>query len=245
MAPSAMQRYLAELIGTFGLVISITGAALLTLGEPFGGDERVFLLSFALGAGTLGMIYAFGDISGGHFNPAVTIAMFINGRTKLNDLVPYIVCQLVGGIIAVGVVAGISYGYGPSWNASIGAAFASQGYSGGSSPYLFSLGSVFLIEVALTFFLVFVILMATREGGFAKNVAPIGIALTLTMTNLIAIPVDGASVNPARSFAPAILSAYWSSNQWAIQQDWLFWVAPIIGGVIAAFAARAFAHATD
>jgi len=102
-----------------------------------------------------------------------------------------------------------------------------------------ALGSVFLLEVVFTFFLVLVILLATREGGFAKNLAPIGIALTLAMTNLVAIPIDGASVNPARSFAPALLSAIWSSDRWAIQQDWLFWVAPIVGGLLAAVVERA------
>ena len=100
------------------------------------------------------------------------------------------------------------------------------------------MGSVFLLEVVFTFFLVTVILMATRSDGFAKNLAPVGIALTLIMTNLVAIPIDGASVNPARSFAPALIAAMFTGDHWAIQQDWLFWVAPIIGGVIAAIVER-------
>src|SRR5208282_6509690 len=116
--------------------------------------------------------------------------------------------------------------------------FASQGYSGNGAPYFYSVGSVFLLEVTLTFFLVFVILFATRSDSSAKNLAGLGIGLTLIMTNLIAIPVDGASVNPARSFAPALLSAFYSSGQWAIKEDWLFWLAPIIGGLFAAILAR-------
>ena len=90
----------------------------------------------------------------------------------------------------------------------------------------------------MTFFLVTVILQSTRTESFAKNLAPVGIALTLAMTNLVAIPFDGASINPARSFAPAILSAFWSSDRWAITQDWIFWVAPIVGGLLAAGLAR-------
>jgi aquaporin Z len=241
MAWTAGQRYAAEFLGTFGLLLSVTGAALLSLNVDhgaFSADSRVMLISFSLGLGVLGMIYALGDISGAHFNPAVTIAMFIAGRTKARDVVPYIVAQVLGGIVAVAAIAGVAYGSSSLWASAQGAALASQGYSGGSSPYTVSLGSVFLLEVVMTFFLVFVILYATRSDSFSKNLAPIGIALTLLMTNLVAIPIDGASVNPARSFAPAVLSAGWSGSQWAIQQDWLFWVAPIVGGVIAAVIER-------
>ncbi len=232
------QRYLAEFLGTFGLLLSITGAALLSLNMDNGAifNARVLLLSLSLGFGVLGMIYAFGDVSGAHFNPAVTVAMVLTGRTKVRDAAFYIVAQLLGGIVAVATVAGVARGYGPLWTkvTSSSVALAAQGYSGGGSPYLVSVGSVFLLEVALTFFLVLVILQATRTEGFAKNLAPIGIALTLAMTNFIAIPIDGASVNPARSFAPALLAAAFSGDRWAIQQDWLFWVAPIVGAAIAA-----------
>lgn len=239
MSATATQRYVAEFVGTFGLLLSVTGAALLSLNGSFGGfgsdfDSRVLLISFALGLGVLGMAYAFGDISGGHFNPAITIGMWVAGRTSTKDVVPYIIAQVVGGIVAVGVVAGIAYGNSSLWTAAQGAALASQGYSGNGSPYTVALGSVFLLEVVMTMFLVLVALRSTASESFAKNLAPVGIALTLAMTNLIAIPIDGASINPARSFAPAILSAMWSSDHWAIQQDWLFWVAPIVGGLIAA-----------
>jgi aquaporin Z len=242
MTWSTGQRYLAEFVGTFGLLLSVTGGALLTLHLPaFDPVSRVILISAALGAGVTGMIYAFGDVSGAHFNPAVTIAMWLAGRTKARDVVPYIVLQLLGGVTAVAVIAGVAYGNSTLWSTVSGksVAFAAQGYSGNGSPYSVALGSVFLLEVALTFFLVLVILLATRTDSFAKNVAPIGIGLTLLMTNLVAIPIDGASVNPARSFAPAILAAGSSSTQWAIQQDWLFWVAPIVGGLIAAAVERA------
>ncbi len=239
MAWSMGQRLLAEFVGTFGLLVAITGAALLTFeGVTY---DRVLLLSLSLGFGVLGMIYAFGDVSGAHFNPAVTVAMVVSGRTKVMDGIGYIIAQLVGGIVGVATVAGVAYGYSPLWSAVTGSgvALAAQGYSGNGSPYLVSMGSVFLLEVAMTFFLVVVILLATRSDGFAKNLAPVGIALTLAMTNLIAIPIDGASVNPARSFAPAVLSYAFSGDHWALQQDWLFWVAPIVGGLIAALVERA------
>ncbi len=236
---TAGQRYLAEFLGTFGLLVSITGAALLSLsldGGTLDPDARVLLLSLSLGFGVLGMIYAFGDISGAHFNPAVTIAMWIGGRTKPMDAVGYIIAQVIGGVVGVATVAGVAHGYGPLWHAVTAptVAFASQGYSGNGAPYLVAVGSVFLLEVVLTFLLVVTILFSTRSEGSAQNLAPVGIALTLAMTNLIAIPLDGASVNPARSFAPAILSAMFSGDGWAIHQDWIFWVAPIVGGILAA-----------
>jgi len=241
---SSGQRYLAEFVGTFGLLVSITGAALLSFNVDSGvldGDGRVMLLSFALGFGVLGMIYAFGDVSGAHFNPAVTIGMLLAGRTSLKDAVAYIVAQVLGGVVGVASIAGIAYGSSLLWHmvSGPGVALASQGYSGNGSPYTVSMGSVFLLEVVFTFFLVTVILFATRTDGFAKNLAPVGIALTLAMTNFIAIPIDGASVNPARSFAPAILSSGFHGAHWAIQQDWMFWVAPIVGGLLAALLERA------
>ena len=239
MAWSLGQRCLAEFLGTFGLVVSVTGAALFTAADVPDPNGRVLLISAALGFGVLGMVYAFGDVSGGHFNSAVTIAMWVAGRTKARDVVPYIFSQLLGGIVAVGAMAAVAYGNAGTWAAAQANALASQGYSGNGAPYAYSAGSVFLIEVVFTFFLVLVILYATRSEGFAKNLAPVGIALTLLMTNLVAIPVDGASVNPARSFAPALLSGIlWSGDRWAITQDWMFWVAPIVGGLLAAVVAR-------
>jgi aquaporin Z len=239
MAWSSAQKALAEFLGTFGLVVSVTGAAVFTAGIGTDVNARVFLIAAALGFGVLGMVYAFGDVSGAHFNTAVTIGMWVTGRMKARDVLPYIVAQLLGGIVAVATIAGVAYGNASTWTAAQGNALASQGYSGNSAPYFYSAGSVFLLEVAFTFFLVLVILYATRSEGFSKNLAPVGIALTLLMTNLVAIPVDGASVNPARSFAPALISGIlWSGDRWAITQDWMFWVAPIVGGLLAAVVAR-------
>jgi aquaporin Z len=238
MTWSAGQRYLAEFLGTFGLLVSVTGGALFSLnvGAILDPISRVMLISFAIGGGLIGMIYAFGDLSGAHFNPAVTVAMYAAGRFKARDVVPYVVAQLLGGVLGVAVIAGVAYGSSGLWSlaTSSGAALASQGYSGNGSPYTVAWGSVLLLEVVFTFFLVHVILFSTRNENFSKNLAPLGIGLTLLMINLVAIPIDGASVNPARSFAPAVLSAYYSGDQWAIQQNWLFWVAPILGGLLAA-----------
>jgi aquaporin Z len=242
MTWSSGQKYFAEFLGTFGLLASVGGAAvfsgLLVGGELDGG--RVILIAAALGFGVLGMAYAFGDVSGGHFNPAITVGFWLSGRFGARDVLPYIVAQVLGGITAMGIIAAIAYGGPSGFFASVQAgALASQGYAGNGSGYLYSATSVFLLEVLFTFFLVVVALFATRSENSSKNLAAIAITMTLFMTNLVAIPVDGASINPARSFAPAILSAFWPSGQWAIKEDWIFWVAPIVGGIIAALVDRA------
>jgi aquaporin Z len=238
MSWSPGQKLIAEFVGTFGLLLSVTGAAVFTFGA-FDGTSRVLLIAMALGFGVIGMVYAFGDISGAHLNPAITIGVWASGQMKVRDAVSYIVAQVLGAIVAVGVIAAIAYGSSTLWSSAQATGIASQGYSGNGAPYGIPWGSVFVLEVAFTFFLVIVVLMATRTESFAKNLAPIGIGLTLLMTNLVAIPLDGASVNPARSFAPALLSGIiWSSDKWAIEQDWIFWVAPIVGGLIAAVVAR-------
>lgn len=244
MPYSSGQRYVAEFVGTFVLLASVTGGALLSLNLPgvlLDPAARVMLISFSLGAGVIGAIYAFGDVSGAHLNPAVTVGLWVSGRFPGRDVVPYIVAQLLGGIVGVGAILGVAYGSSSLWGSvtASGVAFASQGYSGNGSPWGFAVGSVFLLEVALTFVLVFVIAFATRSDSFSKNLAPLGIGLTLIMTNLVAIPIDGASINPARSFAPAILSVGIPGDTWALTQDWLFWVAPIVGGLLAAGLERA------
>ncbi len=239
MAWTTGQRYLAEFLGTFGLLLCVGGAAVFTLAnlEPL---TRVVLIAFSLGLGVTGLIYALGDISGAHFNPAVTIGAWAAGRFRARDVVTYILCQVAGGVVAMGVVAAIAYGNSTFFPTAQAGALASQCYSAGSVACAgYGWGAVFVLETALTFFLVFVILFVTRGESSSKNLAPLGIGLTLAMTNLVAIPIDGASVNPARSFAPAILSSFWSSGNWAIQQDWIFWVAPIVGGLIAAAVDRA------
>jgi aquaporin Z len=167
--------------------------------------------------------------------------MWVSGRFAARDVIPYILAQVAGAVLGMGVIAGIVYGNSSAYHLAQGAALGSQCYSGGSAPLAcgYSMSAVFLIEVAFTFMLVAVILFSTRATGSAKNLAPIGIGLTLLMANLVAIPVDGASINPARSFAPAVLSSMWSNGNWAIGQDWIFWVAPIVGGLFAAILDRA------
>lgn len=239
MSWTSAQRYLAEFLGTFGLLAAVGGAAIFS--SQFGSldSARTLLISASLGFGVLGMAYAFGDISGGHFNPAITIGVWASGRLPARDVVPYILSQVLGGIAAMAIIAAIAYG-GPTgfFSGAQAGALASQGYSGNGAPYAFSATAVFLIEVVFTFFLVVVALFSTRSENSSKNFAAIAITMTLFMTNLVAIPVDGASINPARSFAPAILSAFWSSGQWAIKEDWIFWVAPIVGGILAAAVER-------
>jgi len=238
MAWSTGQKYLAEFVGTFGLLLAVGGAAVFSLGEI--DLTRVLLVSLSVGFGLVGLIYAFGDISGGHFNPAVTIAAWVAGKFPARDVIPYILAQLAGAVLGMGVIAGIAYGNSSFFPTAQAHALGSQCYSAGSTFCGgFNMSAVFLIEVAFTFFLVMVILFSTRATGTAKNLAPIGIGLTLLMANLVAIPVDGASINPARSLAPAVLSSMWSSGNWAIGQDWIFWVAPIVGGLLAAVLDRA------
>jgi len=238
MAWSTGQKYLAEFVGTFGLLLAVGGAAVFSLGEI--DLTRVLLVSLSVGFGLVGLIYAFGDISGGHFNPAVTIAAWVAGKFPARDVIPYILAQLAGAVLGMGVIAGIAYGNSSFFPTAQAHALGSQCYSAGSTFCGgFNMSAVFLIEVAFTFFLVMVILFSTRATGTAKNLAPIGIGLTLLMANLVAIPVDGASINPARSFAPAVLSSMRSSGNWAIGQDWIFWVAPIVGGLLAAVLDRA------
>ncbi|MGP8077697.1 MAG: MIP/aquaporin family protein [Thermoplasmata archaeon] len=241
MATTPVQRYLAEFLGTFGLLLSVTGAALLSIPSAGSVDPltRVILISVAIGTGLTGMIYAFGDLSGAHFNPAVTVGCWVAGRFRGRDVVPYVIAQLLGALLAVAVIAEVAAGSSSLWHTvTSGGSLAAQGYSGNGSPYSFGWGPVFLLEAVFTFFLVTEILFATRSDNSSKNLAPLGIGLTLLMINLVAIPVDGASVNPARSFAPALLSAFWSPDHWAIQQDWIFWVAPIVGALIAALVDR-------
>jgi aquaporin Z len=235
-----VRRYLAEFLGTFGLLLGGGGSAVFTaLYAPFDPIARVVLVSLAFGAVLTGLIWAFGDFSGGHFNPAVTVSMAVSGRMPIADAIPYIICQVAGGILAMLVILEIVLG-GPASvvNAVHGAALGSQTYSGNGAPGTFSLGAVFLTEVALTFLFITVIQLGTRAENSSKGLAAITIGMTLMLTNLVAIPIDGASINPARSFAPAVVALYWSNDGWAITQSWLFWVAPIIGGVLAAIVER-------
>jgi aquaporin Z len=240
MKTTATQRYLSEFVGTMGLLLAVTGAAVFSAAFQVDFLSRVILISSSVGFALVGLIYAFGDLSGGHFNPAVTIGAWVSGRFPARDVAPYILAQAAGGVLGVGIIAGIAYGNSTTYAAIQGGALASQCYNTSAvTCFGYPIGSVFLIEVAFTFMLVSAILFATRPERTAPALAPLGIGLTLLMTNLVAIPVDGASINPARSFAPAAVSSVWSHGQWAIGQDWIFWVAPIVGGVLAAFLDRA------
>lgn len=233
MTWSSSQKYLAEFLGTFGLLLFGGGAAVTTLGY---GDPtaRVAVVSFAFGLAVLGLAYAFGDISGGHFNPAVTLSMALNRRMPMRDVVPYLVAQIVGGIVGIAAVVGIVHGSSSQWQLGLSSGFGSQCYAGNGSPCGFSLGSAFLIELALTFVFVLVIQLVTRPESSTRNLAPAAIGLTLAITNFVAIPVDGASMNPVRSFAPAVLASLSGGPSWPIDQAWLFFVAPILGGLLAA-----------
>lgn len=238
-APS--QRYLAEFVGTFGLLLFGGGTAVTTLGwgEPL---ARVGLVSMAFGFTVTALAYGLGDISGGHFNPAVTVSMAASRRMPISEVLPYIVAQLLGGIVGIGVVAAIIDGASDPFQAAQSAALGSQcfSWSAVNSPpgCGFSALSVLVLEVALTFVFVLVIQLVTRPESSAKNLAPVAIGIALLVTNLTAIPIDGASINPVRSFAPALLSAAWQPAQWAIKESWMFWIAPIIGGLLASFAER-------
>jgi len=241
MAWTASQRYLGEFVGTFALLLFGGGAAVFTLG---GGDplSRVVVVSASFGFVLVALAYTFGDVSGGHFNPAVTVSMALSKRMAPADIAPYLVAQIAGGLVGIAVVAGIVSGSSAQLANAQNAALGSQCFSGWGAPAGcgYSLGAVFLIELALAFVFVLVIQMVTRSESGVGKLAPLAIGLTLLVTNLIAIPVDGASLNPVRSFSPALLAVVWPSARWAISESWLFWVAPILGGVLASMVERMF-----
>ena len=216
------RRLGAEFIGTFMLVSSVCGAALFS--APSAG---LITVALAIGAAVLAMIYAVGHISGAHFNPAVTCGLVAAGRFKSADAIPYIVAQVVGGVAAATVFYVILAGAPPGkWNNFL---TISNLYGG---PGHFPLLQVALIEAVLTALFLMVIVGATSPNAPA-GFAGIAIGLTLTFIHLVAIPVSNASVNPARSTATAILG-----GGTALSCRWVFWVAPIVGGVIGGFLSR-------
>jgi aquaporin Z len=243
MTWSSPQKYLAEFVGTFALLLFGGGSAVFSLVyvSGFGGDymSRAILVSLSFGFVLAALAYIFGEISGGHFNPAVTLSMAVSRRMPMGDVVPYLVAQIVGGIVGIGVVAGIAHGSDLGWAAAQHSSLGSQGFATDASSG-YTVGAVFLLELALTFVFILVIQMITRPANGAKNLAPLGIGLTLLITNLVAIPVDGASLNPVRSFSPALVSwATWGQTT-ALNQSWVFWVAPILGGILAAIVEMMF-----
>ncbi|EKY4881732.1 TPA: aquaporin Z [Vibrio vulnificus] len=221
-----MNKYLAELFGTFWLVLGGCGSAVLAAALP---DVGIGLLgvSLAFGLTVLTMAFAIGHISGCHLNPAVTIGLWAGGRFEAKEIVPYILAQVIGGVIAGGVLYTIASGQMGFDAASSG--FASNGY-GEHSPGGYSLTSALVTEVVMTMMFLLVILGATDQRA-PQGFAPIAIGLCLTLIHLISIPVTNTSVNPARSTGVALYV-----GDWATAQLWLFWVAPILGALLGAVA---------
>jgi aquaporin Z len=221
-----VRRVTAEGFGTFWLTFGGCGAAVLAAAYPNLGIG-FFGVAFAFGLTVLTMAYAVGHISGGHFNPAVTLGLWSAGRCANKHVIPYIVAQVVGAILAAAVLWFIASGK-PDWAPG---GFASNGY-GDLSPGKYGLAACFVMEVLMTFFFLFIIIGTTSKGA-ATGFAGIPIGLALTLIHLVSIPVTNTSVNPARSTGPALFAggAYTS-------QLWLFWVAPILGAVIAGLIAR-------
>lgn len=218
-----MNKYLAEFLGTFWLVFGGCGSAVLAAAFPELGIG--FLgVAFAFGLTVLTGAYAFGHISGAHFNPAVSVGLWVGGRLDAKDLAPYIISQVVGATFAALILYMIVQGQ--AGFAGTGG-FATNGY-GELSPNHFSLASAFLIEVVLTAMFLIIILLSTHQNAPA-GFAPIAIGLTLTVIHLISIPVTNTSVNPARSTGVAFFA-----ETAALGQLWLFWIAPIVGAVIGA-----------
>ncbi|MEB0032269.1 aquaporin Z [Undibacterium sp. RTI2.1] len=218
-----MKQYGAEFFGTFWLVLGGCGSAVLAATFP-GVGIGLHGVSLAFGLTVLTMAYAIGHISGCHLNPAVSIGLWVGGRFPANKLLPYIVAQVLGGIVAGGVLYLIASGK-PGFDVSAG--FASNGF-GEHSPGGYSLQAAWLTEAVMTMMFL-VIIMGATDARAPKGFAPIAIGLGLTLIHLISIPVTNTSVNPARSTGVAIYV-----GGWAIQQLWLFWVAPIVGAVIGA-----------
>jgi aquaporin Z len=222
------RKLLAEFIGTAWLVLGGCGAAVLAAAFPQLGIGFVGV-SFAFGLTVLTMAFAIGHVSGCHLNPAVSVGLWAGGRFPAAGLPGYIVAQVLGGVAGAGILYLIASGHA---GFDVHAGFASNGY-GEHSPGGYSMVSALVCEVVMTFAFLFVILGSTH-GRAPAGFAPIAIGLCLTLIHLISIPVTNTSVNPARSTAPALFA-----GGWAIEQLWLFWVAPIVGAVLAGFAYRA------
>jgi aquaporin Z len=225
MQVSLRNRCIAEFFGTFWLVFGGCGAALFAAAFPSLGIG--FLgVAFAFGLTVLTMAYAIGHISGCHLNPAVTLGLVAGKRFPAKEILPYWIAQVVGALVASGVLYIIFTGR-DTWALN---GFAANGY-GAHSPGGYNLLACLLAEMLLTFFFILVIMGSTDERA-AKGLAPLAIGLCLTLIHLISIPITNTSVNPARSTGPAIVDAA-GGDFWALGQLWLFWVAPLIGGLLA------------
>jgi aquaporin Z len=224
---SMSKRLGAEAIGTFWLVFGGCGSAVLAAAFPEVGIGLVGV-SLAFGLTVLTMAYAVGHISGCHLNPAVTVGLWAGGRFPAGEVLPYIAAQVVGGVVGAGILYLIASG---AAGFDIAGGLASNGY-GEHSPGGYSLLSGLVAELVLTFMFLFVIMGAT-DARAPAGFAPIAIGLALTLIHLISIPVTNTSVNPARSTGPAMFV-----GGWALAQLWLFWVAPLVGGVAGGIAYR-------
>ena len=222
-----MDKYAAEFFGTFWLVLGGCGSAVLAAAFP---EVGIGLLgvSLAFGLTVLTMAYAIGHISGCHLNPAVSFGLWAGGRFPSKDLVPYIVAQVLGGLVAGGVLYVIASG---KAGFDVSAGFASNGY-GDHSPGGYSVLAALVTEIVMTMMFLLVIMGATDKRA-PQGFAPMAIGLCLTLIHLISIPVTNTSVNPARSTAVAVYV-----GDWAVAQLWLFWVAPIAGALLGAVVYR-------
>ena len=222
-----MNKYIAELIGTFWLVLGGCGSAVLAAAFPEVGIGLMGV-SLAFGLTVLTMAFAIGHISGCHLNPAVSIGLCVVGRFPAKDLLPYIISQVIGGVLGAGVLYLIASG---KAGFELSAGFASNGY-GAHSPGQYSLVAVVVCEVVMTMMFLIIILGATDDRA-PKGFAPIAIGLGLTLIHLISIPVSNTSVNPARSTGVAVFV-----GDWAVSQLWVFWLAPIVGAVLGALISK-------
>lgn len=225
-----MKQLGAEVIGTFWLVLGGCGSAVLAAAFP-GVGIGLHGVSLAFGLTVLTMAFAIGHISGCHLNPAVSIGLWAGGRFPANKLLPYIIAQVIGGVLAGGVLYLIASG---KAGFGLSAGFASNGFAE-HSPGGYSMQAALVTEIVMTAMFLFVIMGATDERA-PKGFAPIAIGLALTLIHLISIPVTNTSVNPARSTGVALYV-----GGWAVEQLWLFWVAPIIGGILGAVTYKAVA----
>jgi aquaporin Z len=220
-------RLIAEFIGTFWLVFGGCGSAIYAAGFPAVGIGLLGV-SVAFGLTVVTMAYAIGHISGCHLNPAVSVGLAAGGRFSWSEVLPYTIAQVLGALAAAALLYLIASGKGP---VDMSGALASNGY-GAHSPGKYSLGAVLIMEAVMTFMFLMIILGSTHARA-PHGFAPIAIGLALTLIHLISIPVSNTSVNPARSTGPALVS-----GGWALEQLWLFWLAPLAGAVLAGIVYR-------
>ena len=218
-APSYARRLIAEVFGTFLLVFGVIGVAL-----NYGEAAKPLVVGLAVGIAVLGGAYAVGHISGGHFNPAVSFGVAAAGRMPWKDVLPYSIAQIVGGLLATLIHLLVVATQGKDVASSFAA--VSNGYDGAFSPLV----TVLIVEIVITAIFLWVILSVTTEGSTTAGFAPLAIGLVLALFHFIAIPIDNASLNPARSLATAVFGGVES-----LSQVWLFFVAPIVGALIAGF----------